>query len=203
MLTQVPHEADVLARLDRLERQNRRLKLGGLALLLGLGVVVLAGGQGEGKPKTVEAERFILRDEFGRQRAALTVSKGGDPALYLLDTDEQARVALGLSKDGPGLYFTDPGGKHRAVLARNNDGIGFDLLDENGKSRAAFHVNDKASGFIIKDAGGGLRVELVVEEYPHLRLSDTAGTARAQLRVDKAGGGLRVLDAKGKVVFGK
>ena len=115
------------ARVARLERQNRWLKRGGLAALVIVGTALLLGSRAE-PAKTLEVERLVLRDTFGRQRAALQVTKGDDPAvsLILYDENERPRAGLGVNKDGPGLYFTDPNGKHRAVIARNNDGIGLE-----------------------------------------------------------------------------
>ena len=56
-------------RLDRLERENRRLKFAGAILLLALAAV---GAMGQvlpkAVPKVVEAERFLLRDARGRVR---------------------------------------------------------------------------------------------------------------------------------------
>jgi len=42
-------------RLDRLERQNRRLKFGGMVLLLGFGAVSLMG-QAKGVPEEIQAK---------------------------------------------------------------------------------------------------------------------------------------------------
>src|SRR5262245_42321505 len=124
--------ASVVARLEKLEKENRRLKRLGVGVVLLGATALLMGGQAT---KTVEAEKFVLRDTNGRQRAALGLTRSADDpsvAFILYDEEERSRAALGVNKDGPGLYFTDPSGKHRAVLARNNEGIGFDLLDEKG-----------------------------------------------------------------------
>jgi hypothetical protein len=210
--TSIPDLAAVVARLDRLEkdnselrRQNRRLKCAGAGVLL-LGAIALLAGAGQAG-KTVEAERFVLRDGFGRQRAVLSLTKSADDpsvALMLFDTDERPRAGLGVNKDGPGLYFTDPNGKHRAVLSRNNDGIGLDLLDDRGRPRAGLHVTDVAAGLTLRDEAGAIRMQAGMDkDLPTLMLNDEDGKLRAGLQVEKKAGRLRVLDAKGKSLLGK
>lgn len=203
-----PDLAAVLARLERLETQNRRLKRIVLGVLLLGVVVVLLGAADEPKVKTVETDRLILRDKFGRQRAVLQIT-GGDadssPALILYDENERPRVGLGVNKDGPGLYFTDANGKHRAVLSRNNEGIGLDLLDANGKPRAEFRVTDSGAGMLARDEAGNPRFAAGTDkdQRPTLFLYDETGKPRLTLGVDKRGPSLRLLDAKERALFVK
>ncbi len=78
-------DSDTLTqRLDRLERENRRLKLAGAFLVLAL-VAVGAMGQVLPKavPKVVEAERFVLRDPGGKIVATLGTEGPGTPSLTL------------------------------------------------------------------------------------------------------------------------
>ena len=73
------------ARLERLERQQRRWRgVAGVACL-GLVAVALMGQKPAGR--TVEAERFILRDAAGRTRAELSLNRDGAPALTCSDRD--------------------------------------------------------------------------------------------------------------------
>ena len=60
---------DLLGRLVRLEKQNRRFKLLAVATLVGV-PLLLVMGQASPK-KTVEANEFILRDDSGNIRARL------------------------------------------------------------------------------------------------------------------------------------
>jgi len=106
-------------RLDRVERENRRLKrIGGVALI-GLAAVALMGQAMPGKvAKVVEAERFIVRDLSGGARANLGLDPEGTIRLVLLDkrgtpvltlagmSSGSSALALG-SKDGV-LLYADP-----------------------------------------------------------------------------------------------
>jgi hypothetical protein len=194
------------ARLGRLERQNRWLKRGGLAALVIVGTALLLGNRFQANDKTLEVERLVVRDSFGRQRAAVNVTKGEDPAiaLVLYDENERPRAGLGVNKDGPGLYFTDPNGKHRAVIAKNNDGIGLDLLDEEGRPRMDFRATDKGMGITMRDEGGTRRLALLMDkDIPGLVLYDADGKARGAFRAEKNGAVFRLLDAKDRPVFVK
>ncbi|MGH7299604.1 MAG: hypothetical protein ACREJE_04240, partial [Candidatus Rokuibacteriota bacterium] len=82
-------------RLDRLERENRRLKLLGALALLGLAALTVMG-QTAATPvvNTIEAERFVLRDGAGHARATLGLRPDGTAALALADDTQQERVVL-------------------------------------------------------------------------------------------------------------
>ncbi len=104
-------------RLDRLERENRRLKLAGAILLLAL-VAVGAMGQVLPKavPKVVEAERFVLRDTKGKTRGGLGVLADGTTALAFYDQNEKVRAVLGVEPAGPSLVLYGQNSETRAVL---------------------------------------------------------------------------------------
>ncbi len=110
---------NLLRRLDRLERQNRRFKLAGSLMLIGFAALVLMG---QAKPsnvaKVIEAEKFILRNTDGKTRGVLLISDDGNPALALFDKNGKMRVRLDASKLG---FF----------------GVGLSLFDEIGNGRAA------------------------------------------------------------------
>jgi hypothetical protein len=75
--------AAVVARLEKVERQNRRLRGAGIAVLV-LAVAGLLMGQAMPKARIVEAEGFVLKDGAGKVRAGLAVVKAG-PVLRLSD----------------------------------------------------------------------------------------------------------------------
>jgi hypothetical protein len=94
-----PFDSEPLERrLDRLERENRRLRrlfvvgLGALAVVP-LGAPVAARALA---PPTslIEAQRFVVRDEAGTVRATLGLEDGG-ARLVLRDGDGSITVELG------------------------------------------------------------------------------------------------------------
>ncbi len=93
-------------RLDRLERETWRLKRVGAAVLVGIATVVLMGQATTSR--TVEAERFILKDASGKSRGALGIGANGTVALFLLDQDGKHRVELSLGNEGsPSFILRD------------------------------------------------------------------------------------------------
>ena len=87
------------ARLERLERTNRRLtRFGGAAF--GLACV---GWLASMTPvcKTVWAERFVLKDARGKERGVLTAYEtGGTPKFSLLGERGQTLATLSVGEDG-------------------------------------------------------------------------------------------------------
>ncbi len=105
-------------RLDRVERENRRLKQAGVVALAVIAAVVLMGQATESKvAKVIEAERFVLLDPSGEIRAVLIQTKGGS-SLHLYDEKGKLRVGLvSGAADETGLSLYDADGEGRAMLA--------------------------------------------------------------------------------------
>jgi hypothetical protein len=163
-------------RLDRLERDNRRLKIAGAILLLALAAV---GAMGQvlpkAVPKVVEAERFVLRDTKGKILATL-IEALGTPALVLFDQNGKARAGLTVLPDGrPGLSLYDQNEKKRAGLTVVGDGTpSLALSDQNEKVRAGLGVlADGAPGLFLSDQNEKVRAGLMVDTSgPSLVLRD-------------------------------
>ncbi len=115
MIKQTIELQAVVDRLERVERENCRLKRIGLVLLL-IPTALLVMGQAR-QPRTVEAEQFVLRDPQARQRATLEMW-AGSAALRLFDNDGRMRAMLGVtSKGDAGLSLFDAAGNNTANLA--------------------------------------------------------------------------------------
>jgi len=69
MPDQTSQLAAIMSRLERVEKENRRMKQVALGVLVIAGSVILMGQARPNKNKTIEAERFIVRDERGIVRA--------------------------------------------------------------------------------------------------------------------------------------
>jgi len=132
-------------RLANLEKGMARAKRRNCWLLaalgLALGALVLAGtltpktagAQGGGVAvNEIRAQRLVLVDDEGRERAVLAAHKDG-AGLNLLDEDGKNRAALAVTKDGPRLTLLDKNGKIRAGLAVYAVGPRLFLTNEAGK----------------------------------------------------------------------
>lgn len=127
----------LLSRVERLEKENRRLKQGALAFVLLIASVGLmaqtrqtpptssqrqkgrapAPAPAPAGPTAVEAQGFILKDSNGHVRAELGLT-GSSPSLKFKDESGSALVTLALNSDAPGgpmLLLSDP--QHHASVA--------------------------------------------------------------------------------------
>jgi hypothetical protein len=83
----------LVERIEKLERQNRFWRLGGLLAALLIALSLAAGVRAhqerptiEPVPKSIKAQAFIVTDDDGTTRGALTV-KNGVPLLELYNAD--------------------------------------------------------------------------------------------------------------------
>jgi len=124
-------DGNIKQRLEKLERQNRRMKLAGVGALV-IAAAFLLMGQASG-PRTlpeVRANSFVLVDAQGRQRATLSMDMN-EPGLALRDASGAIRAMLANSPQGPTLGLLDANGKAAATLAVLSDGPLLGMLDAN------------------------------------------------------------------------
>jgi hypothetical protein len=183
----------VLARLEvlekhtaRLARHNALLKGAVLALvLLGGAALFFGGDRGLAQlkqPRVVEAERFVLKDALGRERAV-----------------------LGTDQERVGLRLLDQAGKTRAALDLGGTGLpGVDFFDEKGTRRVVLGVGKADNPFLfLMDGPKGKQVQLsVYKAVPQMALTDSEGRRRVVATVDQEPL-LQLLDAGGKAVYTK
>ena len=124
-------------RLDRLERESRRLRRATLVVIVGAAAALLMGQIAPHRPvRTLEAEEFVLRDSRGQIRASLgttqgpnatvlqihgdngkprtrvTVSGDGTSSLEVMDSSDHVRLLLGVRENGlPRIWLGNEAGK--------------------------------------------------------------------------------------------
>jgi hypothetical protein len=148
MTSQTADMQAVLTRLEKLERHSRRMRQAGLAALVLTGAALWMAQAPSSR--TVEAERFVLRDAIGRVRATLGVTADAqEPTLLLLAGDGNVRASL-----GPDLVLNDRAGNRRAVLTVVASGPDLRFWDASGKLRAEFAGTDYATSVALFDAHG-------------------------------------------------
>jgi hypothetical protein len=94
-----PDLTDVTRRLERLERQNRRLKLALLTAVLAVGVGTLVAADKPEEPKKQHSSEYLLSDEKGNKRATLSLHDG-QPALRFFDERGVERGRIQITGDG-------------------------------------------------------------------------------------------------------
>jgi hypothetical protein len=114
----------IMQRLQRLENQNRRLKTGGILLLLILGSFAAAAApSAQSAQTTVQAQRFVLVDASGKEFASLGFDDSDRPGLSLRDAARE-RVWLGnWGGTEPGIGFFDAEGNERAWIGVTNKNL--------------------------------------------------------------------------------
>ena len=123
---------ELTKRVERLERQSRWLKLLVVAVLAVVAAMGCAGGSSTSK--TVEAERFIVRDSKGRKRVELSSGKvSSDIKLYdLLGKEhivlsawkDMASLSLKDRKGQTGVFLLQSGGNYAGLMVEAPEGGG-------------------------------------------------------------------------------
>ena len=158
-------------RVNKLEVQNRRLKLAGLAVVIMASAVLLMGQARSSR--AVEASEFRLIDTNGKTRARLAVGVGGgptltffdskdlpvagidggkEPSLFLTGWDSAAHILLRITKDSYGLDLADK--RPRATLSVSNNSTGLDFWDEYGDPQATMSVDKSSGNITFRNATG-------------------------------------------------
>jgi len=101
---------------------------GGLSNWLLPGRAAWAQEQGA---QEVRAERFVVVDEAGRERAELGF-RDGDPGLKMYDSTGQLRLWLSLINGNPGLNLLTADDHPAADFFADEDGSALTLWDEGG-----------------------------------------------------------------------
>ncbi|MEW6071416.1 MAG: hypothetical protein AB1726_02330 [Planctomycetota bacterium] len=185
----MPAPEELERRLDRLEREARRWRLGSLLLLGGLAGVLAVSFACPAAPappaSVLEAERFVLRGAAGEELAVLGTDTKGNPNLLLRRGQSHAIVTL----SGPAVQVRGEDGKTGAFLgvdtrgdsrleltsARMHDGVraavhpdgssGVYVLDAEGRERAALeYLATGAAQLTARDGRGGIRSYLGLDE---------------------------------------
>ncbi len=114
MMTETRREG-IEERLERLERENLRLKRVGTVVLVFALALVLMGQVGSSR--VISAQYFVVTDAAGKRRALLGTTDTGDPSLMLLDRDGEPRASVLVT----GFGLQDASGTTRALLSLGAD----------------------------------------------------------------------------------
>jgi hypothetical protein len=182
-------ETVLLDRMDRLERENRRLRrfgnltLIGMAIVLGLAAAVFwfSGRFGAlgGIPENIVARQFSLRDGQGATRGTWSVADDGTVRLVFNDGRGRARVRVSLLPDGSsGFAFADSTDHRLLVLgALPDQSVSLVMSDNAGTPRAVLGLS-----------GGGAA---------NLVFADRAGSTKAGIGIDQRGLGTFTMTDRG------
>jgi hypothetical protein len=174
------------------------------ALILAVAVVLLS--QAAPSERTVEAERFVLKDAEGRERARLALALDDLVSFVLLDANGTSRAVLAAAPDGTtGLMLNNREGKtqFRARVQRFGP-ASVTVFDSDSWRRAALSVAGDGTSSVKLSAGKRPIVRLVsgVDQSSRLAFVDGTGQERSLLGLGSDGSPvLRLNSADGSAVF--
>ena len=143
----------VFERLERLEKQNRRLKSVAALFMIFTSSLILISAAGH-KGHTVEAKQFVLKDDEGNTRAVLGMRSAG-PGLTLYAADgDKVQALLTVLQTGPVLGLYDADGTTRALLGVTPKGASLTFNDAEGKLRAEMSFSGDAPQLTFFDRDG-------------------------------------------------
>jgi len=160
--TSSPSDATEL-RLARLERDNRRLRWVAGAALFGATCALLAGVRRVPATETIEASRFVVRDEQGRERALLGFDHPAAPRhspvrLGLYNPDDGSSLIVWLSGAFAGVIATSHGADgsplRAETFANPQDGTGFRLAAGGRHAPAVLRARGGAGELVLQDPSG-------------------------------------------------
>ncbi len=130
-----PSRDQMVHRLERLERENRRIKRIGAAAFFGIAALFVMGQTKPDIAKVIDAEKFVVRDTSGAVRAVLGVNPDGNMGLEVRDRGGKAGVALGMGANGnPALRLDGKEAKTGIALGvRSDNSPAMEFYNNEGK----------------------------------------------------------------------
>lgn len=165
---------DIRARLIRLEKQNRRIKQLGAAVLI-IPVILLVMGQAPSK-KTIEANEFILKDDSGNIRAKLFVTAKNTTNMAIPGIAEPVQVTF---NPKPMLALYDEKGQASGLL--DDDSITF-TKSHVSLAGGVLSIGDQTAAVVVSAYSVGLFDEQGFEATLGRRALATPRTGETQMR---------------------
>jgi hypothetical protein len=163
---------DINARLEKLERENRRMKKIGIVSIVFASVLFISGQAKTNK--VVEANEFVLKDGNGKARARLAMVAVSDTTL--------------MQKDIPNLSFYDTEGHPRIFIAALPEESRIYLNDSQQTMHSAMWAGSAAlSGAGVSITGRNELVQVTLDTFiegPQLVLKDKEGYSAEMGRTD-------------------
>jgi hypothetical protein len=152
----LPREkASLHERIEKIERQNRRLKNYMAVLVLSLLAIAVMGakaGPGDGHFKQIIAEGISIVDGAGQKLVVIGSTKEGT-GFRIFNKNGKRIAAMGIDADerGSGIVLADSEGRPRIGLGMDKDLASIAIVDEQGKKIMAMGGDKKGYGLVIMD----------------------------------------------------
>ncbi len=168
-----PEIQSIVERLEKVEKQNRQMKR--VALGASLLAVAFAVMGAQGSPRPVVAERFVVVDANGTERAVLGMAERG-PALRLYDAKGKKRAEWESEPEETSLLFYGKRGNEQVALFANEAGFGLSSLTlEAVDGKSSFRASSE------EDSAGLSLYESFPTKKPLAFLTTNSGKSRLQM----------------------
>jgi len=161
----------ILERIEKLERENRRLRRGGLAAIVVLATLGILGAAAP-VPQTLRAHELELTDAAGNMRAKISAIDGKAPYLVLYDAKGRTMLSLKGGGSQPGLAINDASGNTRVMLGGLSPNLAF--YDTANNTTVSLDGDALGPRLLLFDGAGKMRVHLG-GPGPSLDLMDQSG----------------------------
>jgi hypothetical protein len=172
----VTEMSTIHSRLEKLEKENRSLKRGGLAALVLLGTAAVMGQAPASK--TVEAQRFELKDANAQTRALLETLDGNAQLILYGTQGSKVRgtmMTIGAGPAGSYIFFGDGNSKSQMNLSMIDHSPSLALIDNEG-----FQTSLRSSNLVLADKEG-FQATLGSADLVTTRTGETHRTSTASL----------------------
>lgn len=133
---------EIVARLEALERANRRLRHCVVLAMAGAILPWLLAATSASAPRALEVSSLTLRDDDGRRRGGLSIDSSGEAMLALADAAGRDRFIVSTAAAGAATFgFYDAEGHPRARF-RSLREASLNFYDRGGKLRVAFGITE-------------------------------------------------------------
>lgn len=179
------HDSSILARLENLERDNRRWRrCAGLLALLVLGTISMA--LVAPTADEIKAKRFILVDDAGQSLGRWEADSQGHPQLHMIKGKDQ----VFLTTNNPGVLVRGGDGKRGAFMGiEPNGSVKLQLQSERFIDGMHLIVRpDGSNGLYSHDTKGYARanIQTMADGTSSFGIQDERGRIRAAMGLDES-----------------
>ena len=162
-------KATLHERIERIEKQNRRLKNTMFFLVLSFLAFAVMGakaGPNDGHFRQIIAERISFVDGAGQERMLMGFSEEGTGIKVLNKAGEKVLgIGIDADEEGSGILVNDKEGRPRIGLGMDEGVPSVVMVDENGKKILAMGGDEKGYGVVIMDENEVERVGLGFQQW--------------------------------------
>ena len=149
-------KATLLERIERIEKQNRRLKSYMVVLVLSLVALCVMGAKAgiqDGHFRQIIAEGISIVDGAGQELMVIGFAKDEGTGIKILNKAGKRVMSLGIAADegGSGIMVADKEGRPRIGLGVEGSLPSLAVANEKGKKIVAMGGDESGYGLVIMD----------------------------------------------------